>query len=544
MRRLQPHLTVFISASRRLAHFAATVTPQTPCTHSSPPSADNNKVFPFLHNFSSLVANISQNPRNFIGLKRLDFELRDAVERLDCASLVFVVKGLCKIRKLQRAKNLVIEMRRSFVGVSSYFWYGLVFDCLVSDGGIDAVEIMWKDICRNNGKDEEVDVFSYVMYVCRFGDLSGVRRVCERVLKDGKVLSGESYVALIGALCRFRDEGCLAKEVVHAMDHARVKVDDLSYFVMYRCYCVNGNLEDADWILRRLVKRGFKMDVFMYGSFLYALCKSGKVREADKLFRKMIRRGGVEKSCEVNFLRLGRRAIFQLEFGDEVLDVMAYETYFHSLCSVGRLDEAEKLFKEMLKMRIVPQTCVHACFIKALFRAGRDHDALKFFSLEKKKQHICTDEIVSSVIKGLCQIGRSDDALEMLNEVISKGSFFCSTSICNTLLKGFWKEMKIMEAEALFKTMNGTPYGFPDASTYSIMIHGLCRHKDIAKALDLFRIFLERKFLVNKIFYEEILSELSQQGRPVEAHKLLNSLLENGHLVSFADWNARNSCFF
>ncbi|GMP45700.1 hypothetical protein CsSME_00014135 [Camellia sinensis var. sinensis] len=51
--------------------------------------------------------------------------------------------------------------------------------------------------------------------------------------------------------------------------------------------------------------------------------------------------------------------------------MIAYETYFRSLCSAGRLDEAEALSKKTMKKRTVLEICVYGSFIKALFWAER-----------------------------------------------------------------------------------------------------------------------------------------------------------------------------
>ncbi|KAL9665993.1 hypothetical protein QQ045_000314 [Rhodiola kirilowii] len=151
--------------------------------------ADGDLVFRFMQNFSYLVKEIEKNRRNFVALRRIDDVLKD-VERLDCVCLVFVVRGLCRIRKLQRAKNVMMEMRRR-VEFCDYFLYSVVFDCLVRDGRIDEVEIVWNEVC---GKEKVIDFSGYVVNLCKFGDLSGIKRVCERILKDGKVLEDRSAI--------------------------------------------------------------------------------------------------------------------------------------------------------------------------------------------------------------------------------------------------------------------------------------------------------------------------------------------------------------
>ncbi|KAL8096334.1 hypothetical protein AgCh_037336 [Apium graveolens] len=438
---------------------------------------------------------------------------------------------LAKSKKLGRAKDVFLKIKSKGY-VKDCFLFSLVYDSLVFDGQIDDVEIVWNELC---GNDLKFDVNDYVVYVCKYCGGDEIRGVFERVVRGGRVLRRESYGALISALCR-ENEGGLGKEVVRVMRDVGFRVDCFSYYVLFRCFCRNAEVDEADWVLRILVKRNFYVDICVYGNFMYALCKTGKFREAKKLFLRLTKQdigGGCKKG---NFLKEGRRVIFQLKCEDNVPNILAYESYFRSLCDMGRLDEAEVLLKKMMNSRTVLEICVYGSFIKALFVANRDKDAIRFFQVEKKKGLVKVEEIASYVIMGLCQKGKLDEAVNFFNETATPGAYVNCSNVCNCLLGNYWKESRFPEAEYLFRRLKNGNHGVPDVSTYGIMINGYCNQGDIVKALLLFQEMVDRNIVVNCALYEAIIRALCSRGRLREALKYLNDMVESGYTLSSTRW--------
>ncbi|KAL3514283.1 hypothetical protein ACH5RR_027000 [Cinchona calisaya] len=503
----------------------------TPChqTNQSQQSTTPNSIS-YLKSLSSIIKKLSKNPRNYNSLAVLDSFLSQ-IHFYNSAISLILIDYLSQIKKIQRAQTLLLSLK-SKGKVSDFFLYGLVFDFLAKDGKINDVEILWKDI--NNGFDVKFDISDYVIHVSKCGGMDEIRSVCERVLKSGRVLREKSYVALIGALCRVND-GFLAKMVVKEMIFNGFGVDGLSYFVMFQCFCINGDVDEADLILRILVERNFDIDVCIYGNFLYALCKSGKFREADKLFRKLVQRDSLGGSKEVPVLKKGKRVISQLNCEGAIPVVMAYEAYFRSLCSVGRLDEAEVVLKKLMNMRTVPEICVYGSFIKALFRVGRGEDAMKFYDVERRKGIARSEEMVIFIIKGLCENGRVDDAFNILKDVRSRGSFNC-VDACNCILDSYWNEGRVAEAVNFFEKLQDGSFGQLDSSTYMIMAHGYCVDGNIFMALHIFEELVSRKHLVNEKLYGMIIGGLCVSGRLEEALNNLNNMIENGYLAFGKRW--------
>ncbi|KAJ0783164.1 putative tetratricopeptide-like helical domain superfamily [Helianthus annuus] len=433
----------------------------------------------FLQSLLNQIKHLSANPKHYPSLTTLDSLLTNT-HMLNPATSLIIIDYLTQINKLSRAKTLI-----SHLNSSGTTFVGLIF----MDGG------------------------SYC-------------------------LERQSYVALSAALCSL-NEGILAKKVVNEMYDKGMVVDNWTYFSMFRCFCRNGDFDEADLALRKLVKNGFVVDICVYGSWIDGLCKYGKYREADKLFRKFLKRGSVKKfGEEKKVLKEGRRAIFQLNCEGVVPELMAYECYFRALCNAMKLDDAEVLLKKMISGRALPETCVYGSFIKALFRSGRDEDAMKFFKVQRKKGLVRVDEIVTYVIMGLCENGKSDDALRLFDEILTVNGFVNGSYVCNIILGGYWKHDGVSKAELFFERWrsNEVRYGKLDVTSYTIMCNGYCSGNDVRKAVMVFEEMLKRKMTVNGALYERVIRLLCDCGRANEAFRYFNDMIENGHLVFCKRW--------
>ncbi|KAI3751940.1 hypothetical protein L2E82_23034 [Cichorium intybus] len=523
--------------------FSASITTEInspPRPLSSSPSLSLSPPLEYLQSVLSEIKLLFKTPQSYSSLTTLD-SLLAKTHLLDSATSLILIDYLSQIKKLGRSKTIISHLK-SRGRVSDSFLYSLVFDILVKDGRISDVDNVWGEIC---GSVKSFNFSNYVISVCRTGGVDEIKDIYERILMDAaSILDKQTYVALSAALCNV-NEGFLAKNLVKQMYDKGMTVDNWTYFLIFQCFCRNGNLEEADLALRKLVINGFSIDISIYGSFLHGLCKRGKHREANKLFRKLTKVGPPKERGLV--LKEGRRVIFQLNCEGVVPKMMAYESYFRALCNVGKLNEAEILLKKMMSGTTLPEICVYGSFIKALFRAGRDEDAMKFFNVQKKKKLVRVNEIGRYVIMGLCDKGRVDDALLIFEEIgrMVNGGYLTVTSTllmwndllaCNSILKCYWKQSRVADAEVFFERWR--LHGKIKVETCIIMINGYCSHNDVSKALVVFEEMLKSKMVVSGALYERLIIGLCDHGRANEAFKYLNVMIENGHMIFYKRWRS------
>nr|XP_010909359.1 pentatricopeptide repeat-containing protein At1g63400-like [Elaeis guineensis] len=505
--------------------------------HTTPQPFSNLR---YAQDFSALVRSLSRNLNNPRLLAALDCVLAKT-PLLDSTTSVLVLRGLSHCKKLTRAKTVLSGLKERGT-IPEPFLYSLVLQCLVPESPIRDVESVWRDI-GSGPSDRCMDALDFVVYLCRRGeDAAEIERVYHRVSSSRWDLRREGYVALIGAICEGNNPNPrLARNVLREMEEKGFEADELTYFSLFRSFCRTGNVLEADSVLRSLVDRwDHELDISVYGNFFYGLCKSGRWREARKLFDKLSKKDG---RLEVNpspRLKPGRRIIFQFSPSNKVTKVMAFEAYVRSLCSAGRVEDAERMLKEAARKNAVLEICVYRSYIEALFRAGRVDDAIGFFEAEKRKRHIEVGGMAVAVIEGLCKRGRVDEGCQLLCEILDEG-FVPTAKVWNWIVESYWEEGRVAEATGLFDRMRDGSCGGgsrPDASTYSVMIHGFLKKGDGMTAISLLEDMAREKMPVNFSLCSAVALSFHAQGKFEELNSYLNKMIENGILVSYAAWES------
>ncbi|XP_008777992.2 putative pentatricopeptide repeat-containing protein At1g12700, mitochondrial [Phoenix dactylifera] len=493
----------------------------------------------YAQDFSALVRNLSRNRNNPRLLAAVDSTLAKT-PLLDSTTSVLVLRGLSRCKKLTRAKAVLSGLKERGT-IPEPFLYSLVLQCLVPESPIRDVESVWREI-GSGPSNRCMDASDFVLYLCRRSeDAAEIERVCHRVSSSRWDLRREGYVALIGAMCEGNNPNPgLARNVLREMEEKGFEADELTYFALFQSFCRTGDVLEADSVLRTLVDRwDHELDISVYGNFFYSLCKSGRLREARKLFDKLAKK---DRGLEVNpapCLKPGRRVIFQLSPSNKVTKVMTFEAYVRSLCSAGRVEDAERMLKEAARKSMVPEICVCRSFIEALFRAGRVDDAIGFFEAEKRRRHAEAGAMAAAVIEGLCEMGRVDEGCRLLCEMVDEG-FVPTAKVWNWILESYWEEGRVWEATGLFDRMRSGICGGggarPTASTYSVMIHGFLRKGDIMTAISLLEDMAREKMPVSFSLCSGVALSIHAQGELELLHDYLNKMIENGILVSYAAW--------
>ncbi|PKU87927.1 pentatricopeptide repeat-containing protein At5g61990, mitochondrial [Dendrobium catenatum] len=481
----------------------------------------------------TLFANLSKNPNNPKILSLVDSILTQS-HLLDSTASVLVLRGLAQSNKLTRAKNLLSSLRQRGQ-IPILFLYTIVLQCLLPRSHIRDVECAWSEVFG------ESTLERFVFYASmRCDDTLDVEPLCRRLLSCQWELSRNASTALIGALCLKKnpDPG-LAREVLRGMVERALEVDDLSYYTVFGSFCRIGDLSGADSMLKEmygLINCG--LDLLVYEDFLGCLCKAGKFREARKLFDKMSRSAKRHGSSLGTNVKPGRRIIFQLSSSNMISETMAFEAYFRSLCSYGRLEEAESLLKEATRKYLVTGVCVMKSFVNALFSAGRHEEAIRFFNAERKRRGVSVGDLATTVIVCLCGIDRVDDGYELGCDLVNEG-YVLTAWVWNLIMKRYWEDGKTEKAMDIFEGIKlGTLCAFlrPDGSTYAIMINGFLRVGMIEKATTVLEEMRREKFAASVDLYLVLVRNLHLCGRSKEALGYLNYMIENGVFVSYTQW--------
>ncbi|KAL8238667.1 hypothetical protein R6Q59_015234 [Mikania micrantha] len=226
--------------------------------------------------------------------------------------------------------------------------------------------------------------------------------------------------------------------------HKLCEPDVVTYNTMIKGLCKFGNNVMAIGLLRLMDERGCEPDVVAYSTIIDSLCKVKMIDDAFKLFKEMVFDKGI------------------------LPDVITYTSLIYGLCLSSRWDEVSKMLKEMKDERLSPDVKTFNVLVDAFCKEGKLDEAEAVISIMVERGKAPNIVTYNSLIDGYCMRGEMVKARTLLNSLMSKG-LVPNVITYNSLLDGYCKCWKIDEAMHLFHEI--TRKGMkPDRVTYSTMI--------------------------------------------------------------------------
>ncbi|KAI3898438.1 hypothetical protein MKX03_001336 [Papaver bracteatum] len=239
---------------------------------------------------------------------------------------------------------------------------------------------------------------------------------------------------------------------------------------------------------------------------LMFLCgkKGRKVDEAVKLFHDMIR-------------------------AKYVPDKELVEIYLNCLCEVGKISDAQKC-KEYLWKSGFSKPLSYSLVIRALCRAGRLDEALAMVDEVGEERSKLDQYIYGSLVHGLLRAGRVDEALAKVDKMKEEGSS-PTVHVYTSLIVHFFKKKQIEKALEFFKKM-GEDGCEPTIVTFSALIRGYMNMEMVSDAWNIFRRMKLKGPAPDFKTYSMFMTCLCEMGRSEEALQLLYEMPSSGIIPS------------
>ncbi|KAJ0716928.1 putative tetratricopeptide-like helical domain superfamily [Helianthus annuus] len=240
-----------------------------------------------------------------------------------------------------------------------------------------------------------------------------------------------------------------------------VPVNEYSMSIAIKCCCQMSRTNDGFALLASCFRRAVVPNAFVFSTLLDGLVLEDRIIEAERLFKKLIK----QKLCEP--------------------DVVMYSTMIKGLCKFGNNDIAIGLLRLMDERGCKPNVVVYSTIIDSLCKDKLIEDASKLFNEMVFAKGIQPDVITyNSLIHGLCNLCRWDEVSKLLKEMedLRISPNFQTFSI---LVDAFCKDGRVDEAEAVIDIMVERGEA-PDIVTYSSLIDGYCLRGEMIKARMLF----------------------------------------------------------
>lgn len=331
--------------------------------------------------------------------------------------------------------------------------------------------------------------------------------------------SEESYHILLEILGSSKQFAILWDFLVEIRESRCCEIKSEIFWLIFRAYSRADLPGGAIRAFLRMHEFGVKPVIHDFDNLLFILCKKKHVKHAQKFFDES--KSSFKLSAKTfSILIRGWGDIGDLQKAREVfdemlaekcsVDLLAYNSLLEVLCRGGHIDEAKKLFQDMLSKRVEPDAFTYSIFIRAYCDMNDLHSAFRVLDRVKRYNLLLNVFTYNYLIKRLCKNDKVEEAYELLDEMIAMGvkpdtwsynavqAYHCDhcevnralrlmsrmekdgclpdRHTYNMLLKLLIRIGRFDRATEVWEKMADKQF-YPSVSTYSVMIHGLCKKK-------------------------------------------------------------------
>ncbi|XP_020591428.1 pentatricopeptide repeat-containing protein At1g10270-like [Phalaenopsis equestris] len=280
--------------------------------------------------------------------------------------------------------------------------------------------------------------------------------------------------------------------------------DGVVHATLMKGYWKLGMDKEAMECYQSLLDRQFRMHPATCNVLLETLLMHDKVTEAEQLFDQMLDEhkppvfmgiNAESYSIMINHcFNKGKFAEAIETFNTTGLkplpkDLGRYNHIIGKLCENGMVQDAVKLFEEMLSQSVEPDAATYGFIIDAYFRDCRFEDAMVFF-----------DKLVNG----------------------GDGSLKAALEICNKMVNELVKAGCLVQALEVVRKM-GVSGTRPSMATYEVLITGLCKEGDFDSVLALFEEMVKCGILVSIELQSFVSESFEKAGRSLDIELLLAS---------------------
>ncbi|CAJ1968057.1 unnamed protein product [Sphenostylis stenocarpa] len=185
------------------------------------------------------------------------------------------------------------------------------------------------------------------------------------------------------------------------MERKGFEADVFTYSTLASGLCKLHKYEEAKRTLNLMVEKGVAPNVVTCATFIEIYCKEGNFAEAERFLGNMDKKGVVPNIVAYNTLidAYSRKEKVKQAHKEIMPDVFTYISLIHGECIVGKVDEALKLFNEMLVKGIRGSVKTYTTIICGLSNEGRADEAFKLYD-EMLRMGLTPDDRVFAALVG------------------------------------------------------------------------------------------------------------------------------------------------
>ncbi|CAH2078393.1 unnamed protein product [Thlaspi arvense] len=367
--------------------------------------------------------------------------------------------------------------------------YNSLLDSLVKEDQFRVALCLYSAMVRDRVVSDGLTWDLVAQVLCQHGKSKSVVKLMETGVESCKI-----YTNLVECYSR-NGEFDEVFRVIHEMDDKKLELSFCSYGCVLDDACRLGDAELIDKVLGLMVKKKLLTldDSAMNDQIIETLCDMGKTFASEMLFHRACDGGTVRDQtygCMLKALSRKERtkeavAVYRLicRKGITVLDESCYKEFSNALCrDDDRSEEEEELLVDVIKRGFVPCTDKLSEVLASLCRKIRWDHAEKLLDSVMEMEVYFDSFSCGLLMERYCRSGKLEKAMA-LHEKIKKMKGSLDANAYNAVLDRLMVRQRTMVEEAVgvfeymkeMKSMN--------SKSFTIMIHGLCRVKEMKKAM-------------------------------------------------------------
>ncbi|KAI5395541.1 hypothetical protein KIW84_061916 [Lathyrus oleraceus] len=337
--------------------------------------------------------------------------------------------------------------------------------------------------------------------------------------------------------CANLGDGKMFLQVFDEMPQFGVVPDSLTYNIVMKLCCVNNRKDLLVFVLERILQLNIGLCMTTLHSLVAAYVGFNELETAEKIVQAM--REKRRDLCRI--LRESNSNYSDENNVDDDDDDV--DSVFHKLLPNYMMEKSGNGSvndSPLLPKVYTPNTRIYTTLMKGYMKAGRVTDTVRMLEAMR-----CQDDSAShpdhvsytTVVSALVKAGFMDRARQVLAEMTRIG-VPANRITYNILLKGYCKQLQLVEARELLKEMTEDTGIQPDVVSYNILIDGCILVDDSAGALSFFNEMREKGIAPTKISYTTLMKAFALSGQPKLAQRVFDEMVNDSRVrVDLIAWN-------
>nr|POF12014.1 pentatricopeptide repeat-containing protein, mitochondrial [Quercus suber] len=405
-----------------------------------------------------------------------------------------LMKGLCLTNRIGDGFKLLQVMKSREI-IPNTMIYNTLLHALCRNGKVGRARSLMNEMEEPNDVTFNILISAY----CKEENLVQALVLLEKCFNLGFVPDVVTGTKVLEVLCNV-GRVTEAVDILNRLESKGSVVDVVAYNTLIKGFCRLGKVKVGHRLLKEMERKGCLPNVDAYNVLISGCCESEMLDLALDLFNEMKTDGINWNFVTYDTLIKGLCSGGRMEDGLKILEIMEgskegssgrlspYDSVLYGLYKENQLDEALTFLTQMGKL--FPRAVDRSLRILSLCEEGAIEDAKKVFGQILGEGGVPNVLVYDHLIHGFCEGGYMREAFELMNEMVGRGYYPLAPTF-NALICGFCRQGKVSSALKLIDDMvvRGCKL---DIGSYNPLVDALCRKGDFQKAYGLFLQMLEK----------------------------------------------------